>query len=149
MNGHHHHSGIGGISRHKEVGRLKWVLAITLIFMIAEIVGGVLSKSLALLADAGHMFTDVAALSLSLFAMRLAQRPPSKMKTFGYVRLEILAALINGATLLVIAGLILLEAWQRLRSPGRDQWDHHVECRDAWFGGERGRCSTVAVTRAR
>ena len=117
MNGHHHHSGIGGISRHKEVGRLKWVLAITLIFMVAEIVGGVFSKSLALLADAGHMFTDVAALSLSLFAMRLAQRPPSKMKTFGYVRLEILAALINGATLLVIAGLILLEAWQRLRSP--------------------------------
>ena len=85
--------------------------------MVAEIVGGVLSKSLALLADAGHMFTDVAALSLSLFAMRLAQRPPSKTKTFGYVRLEILAALINGATLLVIAGLILLEAWQRLRSP--------------------------------
>lgn len=117
MNGHHHHSDIGGISRHKEVGRLKWVLAITLIFMVAEIVGGVLSKSLALLADAGHMFTDVAALSLSLFAMRLAQRPPSKTKTFGYVRLEILAALINGATLLVIAGLILLEAWQRLRSP--------------------------------
>ena len=117
MNGHHHHSDIGGVSRHKEVGRLKWVLAITLIFMVAEIVGGVFSKSLALLADAGHMFTDVAALSLSLFAMRLAQRPPSKMKTFGYVRLEILAALINGATLLVIAGLILLEAWQRLRSP--------------------------------
>ena len=117
MNGHHHHSHIGGISRHKEAGRLKWVLAITLIFMVAEIVGGVFSRSLALLADAGHMFTDVAALSLSLFAMRLAQRPPSKMKTFGYVRLEILAALINGATLLLIAGLILLEAWQRLRSP--------------------------------
>jgi cobalt-zinc-cadmium efflux system protein len=89
----------------------------TAIFMIAEAVGGVLSGSLALLADAGHMFTDVAALGLSLFAMRLARRPASTKRTFGYVRLEILAALVNGAALLVIAGLILLEAWQRLRAP--------------------------------
>ena len=62
--------------------------------VVAEVVGGVLSNSLALLADAGHMFTDVAALALSLVAMRLAQRPPSPTKTYGYVRLEILAALI-------------------------------------------------------
>ena len=117
MNRHHNHGHAYGVSRHKEVVRLKWVLTITLVFMVAEIVGGFFSRSLALLADAGHMFTDVAALSLSLFAMRLAQRPPSKTKTFGYVRLEILAALINGATLLVIACLILIEAWQRLRSP--------------------------------
>ena len=117
MNRHHNHGHAYVVSRHKEVGRLKWVLTITLVFMVAEIVGGFFSRSLALLADAGHMFTDVAALSLSLFAMRLAQRPPSKTKTFGYVRLEILAALINGATLLVIAGFILVEAWQRLRSP--------------------------------
>ncbi|HIC15876.1 MAG TPA: cation transporter, partial [Gemmatimonadetes bacterium] len=103
MNRHHNHGHAYVVSRHKEVGRLKWVLTITLVFMVAEIVGGFFSRSLALLADAGHMFTDVAALSLSLFAMRLAQRPPSKTKTFGYVRLEILAALINGATLLVIA----------------------------------------------
>lgn len=97
--------------------RLTWVLAITAVFMVAELVGGVLSGSLALLADAGHMFTDVSALALSVFAMRLARRPATTKRTFGYARLEILAALVNGASLLVIAGLILFEAWQRLRVP--------------------------------
>lgn len=97
--------------------RLTWVLAITAAFMVAEVAGGILSNSLALLADAGHMFTDVAALGLSLFAIRLARRPPSERRTYGYVRLEILAALVNGATLLVIAGLIVLEAWERLSEP--------------------------------
>ncbi|MEQ1856763.1 MAG: cation diffusion facilitator family transporter [Longimicrobiales bacterium] len=97
--------------------RLTWVLALTAVFMVAEAVGGVLSGSLALLADAGHMLTDVAALALSVFAMRLARRPPSTKRTFGYVRLEILAALVNGATLLLIAAWILVEAWQRLRDP--------------------------------
>jgi len=111
--GHHH----GLISRRAEGGRLKWVLIITALFMIAEVVGGLLSGSLALLADSGHMFTDVAALALSLFAMRIAQRPPNPKRTFGYVRLEILAALVNGATLLLIAGVIVIEAWQRLRDP--------------------------------
>ncbi len=94
-----------------------WVLAITAVFMVAELVGGLLSGSLALLADAGHMFTDVAALALSVFAIRLARRPATTKRTFGYVRLEILAALVNGASLLVIAGLILVEAWERLRIP--------------------------------
>jgi len=97
--------------------RLGWVLAITAVFMVTEAVGGVLSGSLALLADAGHMFTDVAALGLSVFAMRLARRPPSAKRTFGYMRLEILAALVNGATLLLIAGWILVEAWRRLHEP--------------------------------
>jgi cobalt-zinc-cadmium efflux system protein len=92
-------------------------LVITALFMIAEVAGGLLSGSLALLADSGHMFTDVAALALSLFAMRIAQRPPNPKRTFGYVRLEILAALVNGATLLLIAGMIVIEAWQRLRDP--------------------------------
>jgi len=112
--GHHHHR---LVSRGSEGARLKLVLIITLLFMIAEVVGGLLSGSLALLADSGHMFTDVAALALSLFAMRMAQRPPTTKRTFGYVRLEILAALVNGATLLLIAGMIVLEAWQRLRDP--------------------------------
>jgi cobalt-zinc-cadmium efflux system protein len=85
--------------------------------MVAELVGGLLSGSLALLADAGHMFTDVAALGLSVFAIRLARRPPSQKRTYGYVRIEILAALVNGAALLVIAGLVVWEAWQRLREP--------------------------------
>jgi cobalt-zinc-cadmium efflux system protein len=112
---HAHRPGQGGA--HGASKRLSWVLAITAIFMIAEAVGGVLSGSLALLADAGHMLTDVAALGLSVFAMRLARRPPSTKRTFGYVRLEILAALVNGATLLAIAGLILWEAWQRIDAP--------------------------------
>jgi cobalt-zinc-cadmium efflux system protein len=97
--------------------RLSWVLGLTAAFMVAELVGGLLSGSLALLADAGHMFTDVAALGLSVFAMRLARRPPSRKRTYGWVRVEILAALVNGATLLVISGLIVWEAWQRLREP--------------------------------
>lgn len=85
--------------------------------MLAEVAGGLISGSLALLADAGHMFTDVAALALSLLAMALAARPPTPRRTFGLVRLEIVAALVNGATLLLMAGLIVLEAWRRLREP--------------------------------
>ena len=120
--GHHHHDGdhvhpmVSGEHRGAS-GRLTWVLLITAVFMIAEVVGGLLSNSLALLADAGHMFTDVAALGLSVFAMRLARTPPAGQRTFGFVRLEILAALVNGAALLVISGLIIVEAWGRLREP--------------------------------
>jgi cobalt-zinc-cadmium efflux system protein len=105
------------ISRSEVSGRLTWVLGITAVFMLAELMGGLVSHSLALLADAGHMLTDVAALGLSVFAMRLSRRPPSAQRTYGYVRLEILAALVNGAALLVIAGLIVFEAWRRLRAP--------------------------------
>jgi len=94
-----------------------WILALTAAFMVAEVVGGLLANSLALLADAGHMFTDVGALALSLVAMRLALRPPDARKTYGYVRSEILAALVNGAALLLIAGLILKEAWERFTAP--------------------------------
>lgn len=108
--GHDH--GRGEITR-----RLVWVLAITATFTVAEIVGGILSNSLALLADAGHMFSDVAALGLSVFAIRLARRPPTQRRTYGYARFEILAALVNGATLLVVAGLIVVEAWERVREP--------------------------------
>jgi cobalt-zinc-cadmium efflux system protein len=97
--------------------RMRWVLGITASFMVAEVLGGIFANSLALLADAGHMFTDVGALSLSLVAMRLAQRPPSPRRTYGYVRLEILAALVNGAALLFIALVILREAWERFGTP--------------------------------
>lgn len=125
--GAHHHAahhaghaiatpeGAGG--RRAVSRRLMVVLSITAVFMVAEVVGGVLSGSLALLADAGHMFTDVAALALSVFAMSLARRPPTARRTYGYARLEILAALVNGATLLLIAGLIMVEAWERLQEP--------------------------------
>ena len=85
--------------------------------MVAEVVGGLVSGSLALLADAGHMLTDAGSLGLSLFAMRMAKRPANPEKTYGYVRLEILAALVNGAMLLVIAAFICWEAWQRLHEP--------------------------------
>jgi cobalt-zinc-cadmium efflux system protein len=108
----------GSLADRKDQRRkMKWVLGMTAGFLLAEVVGGILSNSLALLADAGHMFTDVGALGLSLLAMRLAQRPPSPRKTYGYVRLEILAALINGAALLFIALVILKEAWSRFRVP--------------------------------
>jgi len=120
----HHHEGAPHVHGHGAVGdrgevsrKLMWVLGITGLFMVAEVVGGLLSHSLALLADAGHMLTDVAALGLSVFAMRLARRPATERRTYGYARLEILAALLNGATLLVIAGMIIVEAWQRLRAP--------------------------------
>ncbi len=107
----------GALDRGPQSKRLWMVLGITSVFMVAEVVGGVLSNSLALLADSGHMLADVGALALSLMAMRLALRPPSTERTFGYVRLEILAALVNGATLLVISGWIVWEALGRLGAP--------------------------------
>jgi cobalt-zinc-cadmium efflux system protein len=85
--------------------------------MLAEAVGGWLTGSLALLADAGHMLSDVAALGLSLFAMWMARRPPTSKRTYGYHRLEILAALANGAALVAISVLIVAEAVQRFRQP--------------------------------
>jgi len=92
-------------------------MGITVIVMVVEVIGGFFANSLALLSDAGHMLTDVMALLLSLIALQLALRPPSLTKTFGLYRMEILAALINGATLILIAIFILYEAYQRFRSP--------------------------------
>ena len=107
----------GALDRGPQSKRLWIVLGLTAAFMVVEVVGGVLANSLALLADSGHMLADVGALALSLIAMRLALRPPSAERTFGYVRMEILAALVNGATLLVISGWIVWEAWGRLSAP--------------------------------
>jgi cobalt-zinc-cadmium efflux system protein len=98
-------------------GRLRWALALTAAFFVAEVVGGVISNSLALLADAGHMFTDVGALALSLFVAWFSRQPAAPEKTYGYLRLEILAALLNGAVLLLVSGLIVWEAVGRLQSP--------------------------------
>jgi cobalt-zinc-cadmium efflux system protein len=97
--------------------RLAWILAMTVAYMVAEIVGGYLADSLALLADAGHMLSDAAALALSLFAAWISQRPPTPQHSYGYYRAEILAALANGATLIAIAAIIFVEAFNRLRSP--------------------------------
>ncbi|MDY6844315.1 MAG: cation diffusion facilitator family transporter [Thermodesulfobacteriota bacterium] len=111
MSGHHHHH------YHLNQRNLFVVLTVTGTVMVVEIVGGILANSLALLSDAGHMLTDILALSLSLFAMRFAQKPPTPSKTFGYYRLEILAAFFNGMLLFFIAVYIFYEAYQRLASP--------------------------------
>jgi len=97
--------------------RLALVLALTLGFLGVEVAAGLLTGSLALLADAGHMLTDVAGLVLALSAMKLAERPPSPRRTYGYHRAEILAALTNALVLLGVAVYIVLEAWQRFREP--------------------------------
>ena len=97
--------------------RLSLVLVLTAAYMLAEAVGGWWTGSLALLADAGHMLTDVAALTLALIAVWFAARPATSSKTFGYYRLEILAALINGVALILISGLIIYEASQRWLAP--------------------------------
>lgn len=108
--GHHHH-------REASQKALLTVLGLSFIYLIVEVVGGYMTNSLALLADAGHMFTDVAALALSFGAMWIASRPPTLKRSFGYYRLEILAALMNGALLIVVAGGILVEMMHRLAQP--------------------------------
>lgn len=97
--------------------RIALALGITATVMVAEAVGGWLAGSLALLADAGHMLADAAALGLALFASQVAQRPATPERSFGLLRLEILAALVNGALLIAIAIGIGIEAWQRLKAP--------------------------------
>ena len=96
---------------------LRIAVGLTGAFFIIELVGGWLTNSLALVSDAAHMFTDVAALSLSLFALWVASRPPSESKTFGYHRAEILAALVNGLALCLVVVWIVHEAYERLRMP--------------------------------
>ena len=91
-------------------GRLKAVLAVAALFMLVQAVAGWLSGALALLADAGHMLTDVGALALSLFTAMLARRPADARRTYGYLRWEILAALINGALLFGIAAWVVVAA---------------------------------------
>ena len=92
-------------------------LLITAIVMIAEIIGGLLANSLALLSDAGHMLTDILSLGLSLAAMKLAQKPPTPSKTFGFHRLEILAAFFNGMLLFLMSFFIFYEAYHRMVQP--------------------------------
>jgi cobalt-zinc-cadmium efflux system protein len=97
--------------------RLGLVLALTVVYAAVEIVGGLVARSLALLADAGHMTTDILALTLALLAAWSARRPPDRTRTYGYARVEILAALGNSVALVVIAFAILREAWQRAFDP--------------------------------
>lgn len=98
-------------------GRLGWTLGLTAGFLIVEILGAWWTGSLALLADAGHMLTDAAGLSLSLLAVWFSRKPPTPANTYGYVRMEILAALANGVILFSMAAFILYEAVRRLWAP--------------------------------
>ncbi|XXF81015.1 cation diffusion facilitator family transporter [Myxococcaceae bacterium GXIMD 01537] len=109
----------GGLAeeRRKDRRRLLFALGLTATIAVAEAVGGWLTNSLALLSDAGHMFTDVSALLLSLLALWFAGKPADKKKTYGYYRMEILSALLNGVLLLGITAFILYEAWERVRAP--------------------------------
>jgi cobalt-zinc-cadmium efflux system protein len=115
MPGDHHHDHRSHATRNRR--RLAAVLVLAAVYMVAEFVGGLWTRSLALLADAGHMLSDVAALALSFFAVWLSDRPAPAHRTYGYYRAEILAALANGAALAGISIYIAIEAFQRLADP--------------------------------
>lgn len=110
-------TGHGGDATADGERRVFWALLITATFMLAEVVGGIISGSLALLADAGHMLTDAAALSLSWYAFRASRQPSTPRHSYGQHRFQVLAALINGATLIGIAAWITIEAARRLFAP--------------------------------
>jgi cobalt-zinc-cadmium efflux system protein len=114
---HGHAHGHGHVPAEIRHERPVWIaLALTLLFMLAEIAGGLWSNSLALLSDAAHMLTDATALGIALMAAWMARRPADARRTYGYARMEAIAALINAALLLVAAAGIVLEALQRLRT---------------------------------
>jgi cobalt-zinc-cadmium efflux system protein len=114
---HRHASQPSTQDRSDNFRRLGWTLALVAVYMVAEAAGGWFTHSLALLADAGHMFSDAASLGLALFALWIARRPATDERTFGYHRTEILAALANGAALAAVALVIVGEAVARFSSP--------------------------------
>jgi cobalt-zinc-cadmium efflux system protein len=117
MGAQHEHNHDHGRRTEASLNRLKLALGLTAVYMLAEAIGGWLTNSLALLADAGHMLTDVGALSLTLFAIWFASRPATSKKTYGYYRLEILAAFVNGIVLVLISVWVIFEAFERWQSP--------------------------------
>jgi cobalt-zinc-cadmium efflux system protein len=104
-------------NHHTAGSRLYLGIALSTAILIAEVVGGIISNSLALLSDAGHVLADIVALSLSAYALRQAQRPPSHRMTFGYHRIGVIVAIINSMAIFAIAGIIFFEAVRRLQSP--------------------------------
>lgn len=114
MTGHSH----SAADRASNKNRLRSAIILTVGVLLVEVVGGILSHSLALVADAAHMFADVAALTLAWAGMALGERAPTGRHTFGLARAEILAAFVNAQMLLVASLLIVWEAWQRFRAPG-------------------------------
>jgi cobalt-zinc-cadmium efflux system protein len=113
----HHHAHDSVFHVHAPIGKMKTAFVLTWMIFVVEVIGGWLSHSLALLSDAGHVITDLAAIGLSLYAMNQAKKPSNERMTFGYYRAGILAALINGITLIVIALIILFEAYGRFLRP--------------------------------
>ena len=109
----HNHASAAGAHR----GRLVVVLLLSLAILVIEVVGAIVANSLALLADASHVLTDVLGVGLALLAIRFAGRPATSGRTFGYLRLEVLAAGANATLLIGVAGYVLFEAWRRLSEP--------------------------------
>lgn len=112
-----HGGGEYGTAAARHSTRLRWALALTSTYMIAEVIGGVWTGSLALLADAAHMLTDVLGLALALVAIRFAAREATPKLTYGYLRMEVLSALINAVVLLMLTVYIIYEAYQRFLAP--------------------------------
>jgi len=105
------------VSEIKHEKPLWWAFGLTSVFLIAEVIGGLITNSLALLSDAAHMGTDVIALAISLFAVRMSRKPPDAKRTYGFARMEAIGALVNGGMLFLVAGYILWEAVGRFRQP--------------------------------
>ncbi len=114
--GHHHHDH-GATTTAGNERRVFLAMVLTGGFAVVEVIGGLVSGSLALLADAGHMVTDFVALLLAWLAFRLGRRPGDPRRTFGYSRFQVLAAFVNGLALIVVVGWILVEAVERLMAP--------------------------------
>ena len=117
MSEHHRHDHSHAVVTEKNSKKLMFALALTVSFLIVEVVAGFITQSLALLSDAAHMFTDAAALAIALAAIKIGQKPADNKRTFGYQRFEILAALFNALMLFLVAIYILYEAYHRLQNP--------------------------------
>jgi cobalt-zinc-cadmium efflux system protein len=118
---HAGHSHSHGIADGQNERLLRIALSLTAAFLVVELIGGILVKSLALISDAAHMFTDTAALAIALVAIRIGKRPADSQRTFGYYRFEILAAAFNAILLFLVAGYIVVEAYLRLQHPPKVQ----------------------------
>jgi cobalt-zinc-cadmium efflux system protein len=114
---HNHDHDHGPVAAGDNARTLGWVLLLITVFMVVEVIGGLVSGSLALLADAAHMATDAMALALAFFAALAARRPADQKHSYGHQRIPVLAAFVNGFTLILLAGWIIFEAVQRLMSP--------------------------------
>ncbi len=119
---HHHHAGVAEGMAPAYAQKLQWVLGLALLYLVAQVAGSFLTGSLALLAEAGHKLADAGSIALALFAAWFSRLSTSPQKTFGYYRLEILAALLNGCALFVVALTILFEAVERMQGG-----HHHIE----------------------